>query len=75
MIRSARTVLVGVALAAAITPPAAVTTYYSVVDHKSGKCTSVAGGGSTANGTKIVQSTTSTGRAGQGLTSDARHRR
>lgn len=58
MIRLARTVLVGVAgvaIAAAITPPASAATYYNLVNHKSGKCMSVAGGGSTANGAKIVQ--------------------
>lgn len=58
MIHLARTVLVGVAgvaLAAAITPSAAAATYYNLVNYESGKCMSVAGGGSTANGAKIVQ--------------------
>ena len=58
MISLARTVLAGVAgvaIAAAVTPPASAATYYNLVNQNSGKCMSVAGGGSTANGAKIVQ--------------------
>jgi hypothetical protein len=63
MFHLGRTVLAGVAgvaLAMAITPPAGAATYYNLVNDKSGKCMSVAGGGSTANGAKIVQWTCNT---------------
>ncbi|WP_201780157.1 RICIN domain-containing protein [Lentzea aerocolonigenes] len=56
---------------ALITPPAGAATCYNLINHKSGKVASVAGGGSTANGAKIVQ-WTATGRAEQGWTFDAR---
>ncbi|KOV82850.1 hypothetical protein ADL03_22410 [Nocardia sp. NRRL S-836] len=39
----------------AVTPSASAATYYNLVNGKSGKCMSVEGGGSTANGAKVVQ--------------------
>jgi hypothetical protein len=62
MSRLVRTILAGVgavvisaATSLAVATPAAAATYYRVVNSKSGKCMSVEGGGSTANGANVIQ--------------------
>lgn len=58
MSRFSRTVfaaLAAIGLTATIAPSASAATYYALVNLKSGKCMSVEGGGSTANGANVIQ--------------------